>query len=369
MITACSRRIAVTSVAISLALWNAPAVSPQEIGALRSISGDVTLIRDGTLIQRDQLRGEMAIMAGELIQTGYDGQTVIDLTPTIGSLTVKENSAVYLTKQASDTPHAPQLTTLSGWFSLQANTAPRLTIVTPYGEIYTQGADVDLIIAPNEAMFCGVRSGQVELSIYGERFSVSASSAIQLLPGQRPAVTAVGRDDFEPLYNRWQARQLSRFRSSAPSLVQAYARRYLDTRETFGEAYAQLIDFRQPLQEATGAPPSSLGNSIRLRARVSPAIIRMRSVFPIFESTVYRLQELWRFHDQGIGETPVGVQDSQTFFLQFEEQLPDISLRLSEVRHLFVLYRDLEQSSFGELPYSLTPTPFGDDAFFGTLDF
>jgi hypothetical protein len=97
---------------------------------------------------------------------------------------------------------------------------------------------------------------------------------------------------------------------------------------------------------------------------MSPAIIRMRSVLPLFETTVYRLRELQRFHDQGIGQTQIDNRSSTEFFRAFAMEERELLRKLTEVRTIFRLYGEVDERSFGGLPGGDRedgPGPFGTD--------
>jgi hypothetical protein len=117
------------------------------------------------------------------------------------------------------------------------------------------------------------------------------------------------------------------------------------------------------LQEALREDDAALGGDMRLRAEMSPAVIRMRSVLPIFENTVYRLRELRRFHRSGVGRTEIGTMSSEEFFRDFAERENILVARLSEVRTMLRMYARLEERSFGGLPSGNSPFDSAADPF------
>ena len=165
--------------------------------------------------------------------------------------------------------------------------------------------------------------------------------------------------DFQRYYARWTETRLQAFRSGASTFIRAYARRYEDTKPTFLDAYERLVVYREPLREAEEHDGGTLGDQMRLRAEIGPALIAMRSIFPLFEDTVYRLRELSRFHDQGIGRTQIEGVDSERFFRAFDAEEREVTARLAEVRSIFRMYRAVEARGFAGFPEGLE-NPFGD---------
>jgi hypothetical protein len=159
----------------------------------------------------------------------------------------------------------------------------------------------------------------------------------------------VADEEFERYYDRWTEIRLQAFRSGATTFVRAYARRYLDSVDSFQDTYDDLVSYRPALEDAVGGS-QSLGDDMLLRREVSPTLIAMRSILPIFENTVYRLGELRRFHDQGIGVTSIDGRSSGRFFQRFARTEGELIAQLAEVRTIFRLYREIEERSFGGLP-------------------
>jgi hypothetical protein len=144
--------------------------------------------------------------------------------------------------------------------------------------------------------------------------------------------------------------------------VVAYAERYQDQYPRFLDAYRELSPYVDELREAAeDSGIASRGRSFRLRAELGGPMTRMRSILPIFQNTFYRLDELSRFHADGIGRTQINSElTSAEFFRTFDSRRARTERRLSHVRYLMRLYGQLEEGSMGEgLPSG--ESPFGSD--------
>lgn len=340
----------------------------QEVGRLEYLEGDVELLRDGEIRAGADLDIGETILDLDVIQTGFDGFVELQLTVPSGiSVRIQENSAYYVEHSSSGERSSVTVRLLSGKMEMAVSELSRgssLSVETQTAVLGVRGTEFDVIVAPDESTLFGIREGRVEVSSGGQRVAAEAGFAVETQPDRRPQAEEVLDGDFENYYANWTEIRLRAFRSGAPTFIRAYARRYLDTRDTFETAYQDLVAFRPQLETAVRQGQSSLGSDMRLRSEISPAIIRMRSVLPLFETTVYRLRELQRFHDQGIGRTQIGDRSSADFFRAFAMEERTLLRQLAEVRTIFRLYNQVDQRSFGGLPSSRHDdgdSPFGND--------
>ncbi len=325
----------------------------QDIGRVVYTEGEVELVRDDRILAFPDLDAGLVIREMDFIQTGGDGYAEIELTGSTAALIrVTENSAYYLTVEERDGTTSARVKLLSGTVQVAANRMSRqsrLDVETRTAVFGVRGTEFDVLTAPDEASLLGVREGTVSAGFNGSDRNVQAGYAAEIAPDSPLRTEAVPDGDFQEYYARWNEIRLAAFRSGAPTFVSAYMRRYLDTRGDFTRTYRDLARFKGRLQDAV-SNTGSLGSDMLLRREVSPAIIQMRSILPIFENTVYRLRELRRYHEDGIGRTTVDGQSSGQFFRDFSRQERDHIRQLGEVRTIFALYNQVERRSFGGLP-------------------
>jgi hypothetical protein len=344
----------------------------QEVGRLTYFEGDVQLLRDGEIREGRDIEIGEEILNFDVIQTGFDGYVEAELSVPAGmTVRVQENAAYYVEHSPGGERASVSVRLLSGRMRMTVSDLSRgssVSVETQTATLGVRGTEFDVIVAPDEGTLFGIREGRVEVASGGRRVAAEAGIAVEALPDGRPRAEPVPRDEFERYYSNWTETRLRAFRSGAPTFIRAYARRYLDTRDTFDTAYRDLVALRPRLEDAIEQGQSSLGGDMRLRSEMSPAIIRMRSVLPLFETTVYRLRELQRFHDQGIGRTQINDRTSTEFFRAFAMEERELLRRLTEVRTIFRLYGEVEERSFGGLPGNDREggdSPFGTDG--GTL--
>lgn len=335
-------------------------VSAQDLGRLTYLEGEVQLIRDGSVREGRNLTIGTTIMEMDVIQTGANGYAEIELTQPAGaSVRVRENTAYYVEVERDGGNTATRLKVLGGTVEVavqRMSRGSRLDVETRTAVFGVRGTRFDVITAPDESTLLGVREGRVSVAAGQERRDAEAGQAVQSVPNQALRQEDVPGGDFDSYYRQWEELRMEVFRSGASTFNQAYIHRYLDTVDNFAEAYENLLRHRPALEEAVRRQGSA-GSDIRLRQEVSPAIISMRSILPLFENTVYRLRELRRYHSEGIGRTEVGSISSRDFYNSFAREETRLAAQLSEVRTIFALYGQIERRSFGGLPGG--DSPFG----------
>lgn len=337
-------------------------ISAQEVGRIVYLEGDVQLLRDGEVFDGFDLQVGDELLYLDTIQTGFDGYVEVELTgPVQASIRIRENSVYYLEEIQEDGSRDLRVRVLGGTLEMAVagiDSGTTLTARTQTAVLGVRGTVFDIITSPDEATLFGVREGTVQIATAAGGVSATAGVAVEALSDREPRREEVPGNDFDAYYARWTETRLQAFRSGAATFIRAYARRYEDTRDTFATAYDALMEFRPRLEDLVEADGASTGEMMRFRAEISPAIIRMRSILPLYETTIYRLRELQRFHDQGIGRTRIGDRDSTAFFRAFAMREAELLAQLSQVRTVFRLYATLEEQSFAGTPGGFGESPF-----------
>ena len=345
----------VLSFLLFFALAATAALAAEPVGRIEYVEGEVKLLRDGSTYDTWDLGPGDPLYVMDVIQTGSDGFVEVILTATGRStVRVRENTAYYVeTESRTGGGTRARLRVLTGSVETAVNqltAGSTLDVETRSATFGVRGTEFDVLTAPDESSLLGVRSGRVEITGGGRQARAEAGVAVEVQPDGVPEGYQVPDGDFDRFYEQWVNIRLQAFRSGAATFIQAYARRFNDTDPTFQSAYTELMRHRDRLRAASEADTTSRGEDMRLRTDVSPAMIRMRSILPLYEDTVYRLRELHRFHREGIGTTTIDGRSSTDFFREFAEREGRLLSRLSEVRTVFRMYSVIEQRSFGGLP-------------------
>ncbi len=343
--------------------------SAQEIGRIEYVEGDVQLLRDDQILDSLEIQIGGPVLEMDLIQTGFDGYAEITITAGQNStIRIRENSAYYVEIEEREDGNETRVRLLNGTLEAaveQLDRRGRFRVDTQTAALGVRGTSFDVLTSPDEATLLGVREGTVSLSSGGTDILAGAGTAVEADAAGSPRAREVA--NLDAFYAEWFETRLQAFRNGAPTFIRAYARRYDDTNANFVAAYRDLSRFRSRLEEAVQGGGGTLGGDMRLRTEISPALLRMRSILPLYENTIYRLRELRRFHDQGIGRTEIGAVSSVEFFRRFASQEELILRRLAEVRTLISLYGQIEERSFGGLPGG--GSPFGGESILDEMSF
>lgn len=367
------RSLLVPGLLLGAILLFSPAILAEGIGRIEYIEGDVSLIRDGDILDEFQINPGDPLLEMDVIQTGFDGYAEVLLT--VGgrsTVRIQENTAYYIeVEPQTGGGENTRLRLLTGSVEMAVQNISRnsqVNVETRSAVLGVRGTEFDVLTAPDESTLAGVRTGRVEVASGGQRAMVEGGSAAEVQQNRPPQSQTVPDGDFDRFYSLWTEARLQAFRSGAPTFIKAYVRRFNDTEPEFQRAYRELMAHRDRLEREAARTGTSLGGDMRLRTEVSPALIKMRSILPLFENALYRLEELARFHDQGIGETTIDGVRSGDFFTRFSRVEQNLRRQLGEVRTVFRLYRVIEQRSFGGLPEG-AGSPFGGGSPINSMGF
>lgn len=333
------------------------------IGTIVFLDGSVEVVRDGSDLAAVQIG--TAIEPADTIQTGADGFVEIELDAdgVRGALVVTENTSMVFDGSTGAARSLGRVNVYNG--SIAANITQNannadIQFRSQSVVLGVRGTQFDVVVGADEATLVGVREGTVALLQRRSEVPVIAGSVAEIAPDADPAIQSVPLEDFAAFYDNWREARLQIFRRGAATFVQAYATRFRGTEPDFRAALQDLRQYRQQLEEVLSAPTIDRSAAIQLRARMSPAILRVRSTLPLYEATVYRLVQLARFHDEGFGRVDLEGSSSTEFFREFQRRLPDLRRQLSEARALQRRFAELEQRSLGGgIPSN--SNPFGDD--------
>ena len=174
---------------------------------------------------------------------------------------------------------------------------------------------------------------------------------------------AVPVTELERYRTDWIAERERIFRSGAATFVRAFAQQYASFEPRFVEALSGLLEQRDVFEIWTEAYRNGVeiptAELFLQRSSVTPAMVEVRSVLPVYEQLYYRLKTLERFHAQGIGRTTIerGLT-STAFFEGFLQNARTIEKGLAVIRYYLKLYARMtgfEDSSLIEEIFSGNP--------------
>jgi hypothetical protein len=227
-----------------------------------------------------------------------------------------------------------------------------------------RGTQFDATVSPEGGILVTCREGSVLCtSDQGAEQYSRPGQVVENLPEKGLSSAEVAVDSLEEYKESWKSAREEVFKSGAATFIRAYARRYLDYLPRFRRAYRELSAYEEQLRKAA-SDSSDLGTLFRLKTNVTPAVVRMRSIIPLFDDVFFRLQTLYEYHQQGIGRGMINDDlSSGSFFRRFAGDRRELKRQLSKTYFLFKLYSILNEETGGGP--SITDDPFGEDPFGG----
>jgi FecR protein len=353
-------------IAITLFLLAASLFAKSVTGTITYIEGYVDLYRDGEVLDWELVDIGFGLEEFDLIETGEDGVVEIDLTLPSGSrtsLSVKSGTSFYFERKEKSGRNQTSFQMLGGSISFKVQKLTNndtLDVHTESAVMGVRGTEFEIITSPEGGILVLCDEGAVSCKDEQGREQYSKpGSVVDKVPNKQISSYSVNTEDLGLYRNYWVSARDKVFRNGAKIFIQGYAKQYLLFEPKFSTAFSDLLEVKTTLERyGKNTSSGSPGVLFKAKAEVSPAIIKMRSVLPIFEMVFYRLKELESYHNEGLG---IGSIDdnlsSSSFFNTFNMEKNNISRQMAEVRYLFKLYNNIHKAAGGGP--SILETPFG----------
>jgi hypothetical protein len=342
-------------------------------GEIVYLEGRVDILRDGRKIDAYQVDIGFLIEEFDMVETGSDGFVEFALTSSYGggaTVTVQPGTSFYFEGVESDDRKETQFAAMAGSMGyrvkkLSGNEAFRVR--TESAVMGVRGTEFDVTISPEGSVLVACGEGLVEVADEkeGGSYVSQPGQVVEQLTEQGLQPRRVSPSELEAFRTEWVSLREEVFKRGAPTFIKSYAQRYLSYLPKFEEAYAELESNRDALKRFEGGGSGgSLGSVFQAKRKVSPAVVKMRSILPMFEHVFFRLQTLERYHAQGVGRGMINSRtSSERFFTSYSREAQQIKRRISETYFLLRLYQNLHEESGGGP--SLMDDPFGDGEGFG----
>lgn len=336
------------------------------------MEGTVELYRDGSKIGAGRVDIGFTVEEFDMVETGPSGFVEMALSSGSGSgavVQVQPDTSFYFEGVETEERRETEFSTMAGSMAykvkkLSGNEAFRVR--TESAVMGVRGTSFDVTISPEGSVLVTCDEGRVAVTDEKEQSSYYSEpgQVVEKLTEQGVETVSVDPSQLESYKSEWEKTRLEVFKRGAPTFIKSYGRRYMRYLPKFEDAYGELEGHRKTLERFEGGEVGSLGTAFKAKSQVSPAVVRMRSILPMFEHVFFRLQTLEKYHSQGIGH---GMIDSSTsserFFRNFRNESRRVKRQLSETYYLLRLYQKLHEAAGGGP--SLLDDPFGEGEGFG----
>jgi len=335
-------------------------------GTISYIEGYVDVYRDGKLLDWELLDIGFGIEEFDLIETGDDGIVEVDLNLPSGtktSLSVKSNTTFYFEMDKKGGKNQTSLQMLGGSiaFKVQKLTGnDTLNVQTESAVMGVRGTEFEVITSTEGGILVLCDEGAVSCKDdQGREVYSKPGSVVDKVPEKRINAQPVSVDDLGLFREYWVSTRDKVFKNGAAVFIQGYANQFLLFEPKFADAFKELLTVKTTLEKyGKDSEAGNMGSLIKAKTEVSPGIVKMRSILPVFEMVFYRLKELEKYHSEGIGVGPISDNLSSTvFFNEYGAVKDNISRQMAEVRYLFKLYKNIHDATGGGP--SILDSPFG----------
>jgi len=335
-------------------------------GIISYIEGYVDVYRDGKLLDWELMDIGSVVEEFDLIETGDDGIVEIDLDLPSGtrtSLSVKPNTTFYFDMEKKSGKNQTSLQMLGGSISFKVQKLTgndTLNVKTESAVMGVRGTEFDVITSTEGGVLVLCNKGAVSCKDdQGREVYSKPGSVVDKVPEERIKAQAVNVDDLGLYRTYWVSTRDKVFKNGATVFIRGYANQFLLFEPKFEDAFTELLKVKPTLEKyGKDVETGNMGSLVKAKTEVSPGIVKMRSILPMFEMVFYRLKELEKYHSEGIGVGPISDSLSSTdFFNKYGAVKDNLSREMAEVRYLFKLYNNIHKASGGGP--SILDTPFG----------
>jgi hypothetical protein len=290
--------IAAILAASALMAW---ALQSVELGRIDYIEGSVTIGRVGKTIKAPNI--DDALLSGDLIRTGSDGQVVIAMdrsTGMRGTVTVNPRSTLYLKLDFMEGQPRTTIDFLTGSMRSKVTKiagTPRVNVVTDSSVMGVRGTEYGVAVSVNDDVLVTCTEGKVAVSDGTDEMPVPAGHGLEKKPGESLMLLPVAVSSIQDFTQRWMTEEIEAFKADAPRALTDYARRYRDLAARFAEAYAPFqkspIPRKWAEEDRSGAKIDPMDPSVlQEKKEIAGYLLNIRKVLFIFERVYYRVDQL-----------------------------------------------------------------------------
>ncbi len=336
-------------------------------GVISYLEGTVDVYRDGKILDWELVDIGFTVKEYDLIETGDDGVVELDVTMPSGTnagITVQPNTSFYfeMGKNSGGASRTSfKMLTGSMAYKVQKLTGgDSLNVQTASAAMGVRGTEFQVVYSPEGGVLVLCSEGKVEVADrQGQQRYSKPGSVVEKVPEKEITAFAVDPSDLGMYRSYWVSARDEVFKAGADTFIKGFARQYLQYKPKFESAYSELLKVKTALEKYGSRDiHDQMGEFIRIKSKVSPAVVGMRSILPVYEMVYYRLKVLEKYHDQGLGQGVIksGLTTKQ-FFNTFKKRKSVAERQLADVRYMFKLYTVIHNAAGGGP--SILDSPFG----------
>jgi hypothetical protein len=319
-----------------------------EVGEISYMVSGATITRAGKTFKADF--GAVVENYDSITTTGK-GLVEVTMFPASGingTIKVQPNSTLYIEISALQGGKKGTVELLSGSVS---TTVKKLSPQSKF-EVRSQGSVMG--VRGTQFDVSGSAAGDILVTCSEGRVSCEDDSGNSLFaePGTVVERTAEGifRDipvrvsDIDKFRQNWDTEKIGAFKANANRAISDYAKRYIDLKTQFDQAYRLLLGQKSVLdkwyREDARNQVGSTMETMKEKSALAAPLLNIKKVIFLFEPVYYRLLELSDLHRQGYGKGSIGNTNTTTdaFFRRLSNESVELKERMANIRYILKLY-------------------------------
>ena len=261
------------------------------------LEGEVDIRRDGEMIDAYKVDIGFIIEEFDMVETGSDGFVEFSLRSAGGgaTVTVQPDTSFYFEGVETEERRETEFATMAGSMAYKVKKmtgGEAFRVRTESAVMGVRGTNFDVTISPEGSVLVACEEGKVEVTDErkGGSYYSQPGQVVEQLTEQGMQTQRVAPGELDSFRSEWISIREEVFKRGAPTFIKSYAKRYLRYLPKFQEAYMELEANRDVLERFEGdSTPGSLGTIFQAKSKVSPAVVKMRSILPMFEHVLFRL--------------------------------------------------------------------------------
>lgn len=342
-----------------------PLFAEQVVGEIVYIEGRVDVFRDGRQLGRGRVDIGSFIEEYDMVETGEDGYVEIVLSNSSSGSEVRvlPGTSFYFDLDDVEGPKKTEFAMMTGSMAFRVKKLSgneEYRVRTESVAMGVRGTNFQVTVAPEGSVLTVCDEGAVECTTEeGEQALSKPGQVVEKSSEEAMQTEQVDPAELEDYRRNWLESREEVFKRGAHIFIKAYGARYVKLRPRFLQAYSELRRVESLLREVERQQGSgNLGRLFQIKTKVSPAVVKMRSILPLFENAFFRLTVLAEYHEMGYGEGMIDSSTSSTeFFGQFNNFSYEMRQRLSHTYYLLRLFQKLHGLTGGGP--SFMDAPFG----------
>jgi hypothetical protein len=332
------------------ALLPATAQSPERIGQLAYLEGELAVTRNNRSLAPEEVEIGLEVQNLDLLKTGRNGLAELALDdPRLPASVIKvsPNTTFYLELDSLGRERRATIGAITGTLALKVQKLgadQRIDVSTESTVMGVRGTSFEVALSPSGDLLVSCSEGQVLCrDAEGRELAAEPGEAVEQAAGEPLRKVPVASSDLQQFRRDWYARRLELFKANPLKAMRFYALRYRALRERFLKAYAGLQREKAILQKWYQEDRRGrIGGRLELsreKKRLLGYILQLRRILFVFERLYFRLAELEDYYRQGYGQGALeGPLTSRAFFEAFERDRQKLARRMAEARYVVKLY-------------------------------